>query len=354
MPIIKKHWVPKSNVTSLIAHIPLKISAKEEWYFDSGCSRHMTGNKDLITGLHPHAISYVTFGDGAKGEIKGIGKLDCLGVPKLDKVLLVKGLTANLISISQLCDQGLNVNFTKTECLITNKESEVIMEGVRTKDNCYMWNSQISYSSKCTSVKEKGMKMIISARETPKLKVCGKCQTRMSHQKLRLNITSKGLKLLHMKLIEPMQVESLYGKKFAMVDDFSRYIWTKNKSDVVEIFKDCCLKPQGEKLMVAQTDVDNIGFGRRSDQMVEHVARQMQSEVGKSFVGLGLQVKQIEESIFLSQSKCAKNNVKKIGMKSARTPAPTHSKVFKDENGVCAIYQAEYIAAGRAVLNRVG
>ena len=43
----------------------------------------------------------------------------------------------------------------------------------------------------------------------------------------------------------------------------------------------------------------------------------------------------------LSQSKCAKNNVKKIGMKSARTPAPTHSKGFKDENGVCAIYQAE-------------
>jgi hypothetical protein len=129
----------------------------------------MTGNIDLITDLHPHAISYVTFGDGAKGEIKGIGKLDCPGVPKLDKVLLVKGLTANLISISQLCDQGLNVNFTKTECLITNKESEVIMKGVRTKDNCYMWSSQIGYSLKCTLVKEKGMKMIISARGTPKI-----------------------------------------------------------------------------------------------------------------------------------------------------------------------------------------
>ncbi|KAI5401540.1 hypothetical protein KIW84_066132 [Lathyrus oleraceus] len=105
MPIIKKQWVPKANVTSLIAHIPLKISAKEEWYFDSGCSRHMTGNQDLLTDLHHHTISHVTFGDGAKGEIKGTGKLDCLGVPKLDKVLLVKGLTTNLISISQLCDQ---------------------------------------------------------------------------------------------------------------------------------------------------------------------------------------------------------------------------------------------------------
>ena len=81
----------------------------------------MTGNKNLLTGLHPHATSYVTFGDGAKGEIKGTGKLNFPGVLNLDNVLLVKGLTANLISISQLCDQGLTVNFTQTECLVTNK-----------------------------------------------------------------------------------------------------------------------------------------------------------------------------------------------------------------------------------------
>jgi len=37
-------------------------------------------------------------------------------LPRLVNVLLVKGLTANLISISQLCDQGLEVNFTKLEC----------------------------------------------------------------------------------------------------------------------------------------------------------------------------------------------------------------------------------------------
>ena len=132
----------------------------------------------------------MTFGDGAKGEIKGIGKLNCPGVPNLDNVLLVKGLTANLISISQLCDQGLNVNFTKTECLITNAKNEVIMKGFRSKDNYYMWNSQeTSYSSICALAKEeevklwhqklghlhlKGMKRIISVeavRGIPKLKI---------------------------------------------------------------------------------------------------------------------------------------------------------------------------------------
>jgi hypothetical protein len=128
----------------------------------------MTGNQDLLTDMHHHTISHVTFGDGAKGEIKGTCKLDCLGVPKLDKVLLVKGLTANLISISQLCDQGLNVNFTKTECLIFNKDSEVIMKGIGIKDNCYMWSSQMVYSLKYSYVKEEVIKMSIDARRTLK------------------------------------------------------------------------------------------------------------------------------------------------------------------------------------------
>jgi isocitrate lyase len=72
--------------------------------------------------------------------------------------------------------------------------------------------------------------------------------------------------------------------------------------------------------------------------MVQHFVQQMQSEFEMSLVGelsyfLGLQVKQMEDSIFISQSKCAKNIVKKFGMDNAthkRTPAPTHlKKVFQ-------------------------
>ena len=50
-------------------------------------------------------------------------------------MLFVKGITTNLISISQLCDQGLKVNFTESECLVTNEKNEVVMKGVRSKDN---------------------------------------------------------------------------------------------------------------------------------------------------------------------------------------------------------------------------
>jgi hypothetical protein len=93
-------------------------------------------------------------------------------------VLLVKRLTANLIIISQLCDQGLKVNFTKSECLVTNDKDDVLMRGVRSKDNCYLWvPKDKAYSSTCLMSKEdevkswhqnlrhlnlKGMKKVIS------------------------------------------------------------------------------------------------------------------------------------------------------------------------------------------------
>ncbi|XP_058751006.1 uncharacterized mitochondrial protein AtMg00810-like [Vicia villosa] len=82
-------------------------------------------------------------------------------------------------------------------------------------------------------------------------------------------------------------------------------------------------------------------FDGMLDRMVKHFFNQMQSEFEMSLVGeltyfLGLQIKQMEDSIFLSQSKYAKNIIKNFGMDNAshkRTPAPTHLKLSKDESG---------------------
>ena len=74
----------------------------------------------------------------------------------------------------------------------------------------------------------------------------------MSHHKIQHLTTSKVLELLHMDLMEPIQVESLGGKKYAyvVVDDFSRYTWIRfirEKSETFEVFKDLCQKHQREK-----------------------------------------------------------------------------------------------------------
>jgi hypothetical protein len=101
----------------------------------------MTGETRHLKEVKSYSNSYVTFEDGAKGKIKGIGKLVSPDLPYLDNVLLVEGLTANLISISQLCDQGLDVSVNKSMCIVSNKDKEV-MRGSRYKDNCYLWLPQ--------------------------------------------------------------------------------------------------------------------------------------------------------------------------------------------------------------------
>jgi len=134
-------------------------------------------------------------------------------LPRLDNVLMIKGLTANLISICQLCDHGLKVNFTKLECLVTDEKNDVFMRGVRSKDNCYLWVPQetaiffICLLTKEEEVKMwhqklghqnlKGVKKIMSEeaiRGLPKHnieegKVCGECQigkqTKMLHPKIQ-------------------------------------------------------------------------------------------------------------------------------------------------------------------------
>ena len=62
----------------------------------------------------------MTFGDGAEGKILGIGNIINSELPKLDNVLLLESLTSNLISIRQLCDQGMYVNFSKSERVVVN------------------------------------------------------------------------------------------------------------------------------------------------------------------------------------------------------------------------------------------
>nr|GFB73828.1 putative ribonuclease H-like domain-containing protein [Tanacetum cinerariifolium] len=41
---------------------------KDQGYFDSGCSRHMTGNISYLIDFKEHDGGYVTFGGGAKGD----------------------------------------------------------------------------------------------------------------------------------------------------------------------------------------------------------------------------------------------------------------------------------------------
>ncbi|GJX81864.1 putative ribonuclease H-like domain-containing protein [Tanacetum coccineum] len=99
---------------------PLK-NMEDKGIFDSGCSGHMTGNKDhlgkkiKIGNFEECKGGSVTFG-GSKGRIR-VGNLD------FDSVSFVKELGHfNLFSISQICDKHHKVLFTETECLVVSPD----------------------------------------------------------------------------------------------------------------------------------------------------------------------------------------------------------------------------------------
>ncbi|XP_031283169.1 uncharacterized protein LOC116141838 [Pistacia vera] len=182
----------KSSTNCLVAHTSLLAFQNDQWYFDNGCSRHMKSNKSLLTNLEFAEAGHVTYGDGKRGKILGKGSL---AIPVLNDVFYVEGLKANLISITQICDKGCVVKFSKNLCQVLNDDGTSMLEGKRSNDNCYLLTKKIScLSSKsdCVDIWHKKLGHMnykdlvkLSKKDVvkglPKLvfqkgKVCGLCQ----------------------------------------------------------------------------------------------------------------------------------------------------------------------------------
>ena len=79
----------------------------------------------------------MTFGNGLAGNVIAMGILNFEGLPKLKNVMLVEGLKANLLSVSQICDQGCTFNFDSDHCYVLNSDKQCILQDFRYTDNCY-------------------------------------------------------------------------------------------------------------------------------------------------------------------------------------------------------------------------
>ena len=133
----RNYGLKKSDLFCHVAYTSMKAVTTNDWYFESACSRHMTGDKRYLNDYQSMLDGHVSFGDGGKWRVLGKGTLLADGLSKLKNVLHVEGLKANLMSISQLCDQNLNVKFIKDNCKVLKKSGEVILKGSRCPDNCY-------------------------------------------------------------------------------------------------------------------------------------------------------------------------------------------------------------------------
>ena len=83
------------------------------------------------------AIQYYLITGICKKKCFGVKVLECSWLTKI-KECAINGLKANLINISQLCDQDLLVRFAKDKCIVLDQDQEQIMEGNSSSNNFYL------------------------------------------------------------------------------------------------------------------------------------------------------------------------------------------------------------------------
>ncbi|GJZ12380.1 retrovirus-related pol polyprotein from transposon TNT 1-94 [Tanacetum coccineum] len=128
------------------------------WYLDSGCSRHMTGDRARLINFVEKFIGTVRFGNDEYAAIVGYGDYK-LGDTIISRVYYVEGLKHNLFSVGQFCDGGLEVAFRQHSCHIRNYDMVDLLNGSRTT-NLYSisLNDMMSASPVCLLTKASSTK----------------------------------------------------------------------------------------------------------------------------------------------------------------------------------------------------
>ncbi|GJY16963.1 retrovirus-related pol polyprotein from transposon TNT 1-94 [Tanacetum coccineum] len=268
-PIVLESESPKPVVNLVYSRKPRKNKNTESvsktkvvqivlWYLDSGCSKHMTGDRSQLTNFISKFLGTVKFGNDQVAKIMGYGDYQ-IGNVTISRVYYVEGLGHNLFSVGQFCDSNLEVAFRQHTCFIRNLEGVDLLTGSR-GDNLYtlslgnmMASSPICLLSKASKTKSWLWHRRLShlnfgainhlarhglVRGLPKLKfekdhLCSACalgkSSKKPHKPKSEDTNQEKLYLLHMDLCGPMRVASVNGKKYILVivDDYSRFTWVK-------------------------------------------------------------------------------------------------------------------------------
>ncbi|GJR09049.1 ribonuclease H-like domain-containing protein [Tanacetum coccineum] len=137
-------WKPKENTSGQGSNFN-GGNIDDKGYWDSGCSRHMTGNISYLSEYEPYDGGYVSFGHGG-GKITGKGTIKT-GKLEFKNVYFMKELKYNLFSVSQICDNKNSVLFTDLECLVLGKDfkAEHVMKRL-------LWCIKSGITSCCKSI----------------------------------------------------------------------------------------------------------------------------------------------------------------------------------------------------------
>nr|GEY89773.1 hypothetical protein [Tanacetum cinerariifolium] len=178
------------------------------WYLDSGCSKHMMGNRSRPKNFVKKFIGTVRFENDYFGAI-------------IDGVELIKGSC------------GSNLYTISIEDMM--KSSPICLFSKASKNKSWLWHRHLNHLNFDT-INDLTRKDLV--RGLPRLKfekyhLCSACQLGKSkkhtHKPKAENTIIEVLHTLHMDLCEPMQVHIINEKKYILViiDDYSRFTWVK-------------------------------------------------------------------------------------------------------------------------------
>ncbi|GJS71995.1 retrovirus-related pol polyprotein from transposon TNT 1-94 [Tanacetum coccineum] len=272
-------WMPTGRTFTLGEQCPLTRLTKPNkvlvvqivlWYLDSGCSKHMTGDRSRLRNFVKKFIGTVRFGNDHFGAIMGYGDY-VIGESVISRVYYVEGLGHNLFSVGQFCDSDLEVAFRKHSCYVRDTDGVELIKGSRgsnlytisiedmlksspicllskaSKNKSWLWHRRLNHLNFGT-INDLARKDLV--RGLPRLKfekdhLCSACQLGKSkkhtHKPKTENTNLEVLNTLHMDLCGPMRVQTINGNKYILVivDDYSRLnknvrnIHTDNGTDFV-------------------------------------------------------------------------------------------------------------------------
>jgi hypothetical protein len=133
------------------------LSTKKQKAFgniDSGCSKHVTGDKDKLLSISKRKIGNVILENDEPGKIKDRGMMS-LSNDKGDAqyVLLVDDLKHSLLSTSQKCDRGSEEVFTSKECKVNVNSRQVVNKGIRKINDVEIESSPASKEEDSDTIK---------------------------------------------------------------------------------------------------------------------------------------------------------------------------------------------------------
>ncbi|CAJ2663346.1 unnamed protein product [Trifolium pratense] len=243
------------------------------WYFDTGCSNHMTGNRSILTDFDKCFNTKIRLADSNSIAAEGIGNVVIQRhngrKAVIEKVLYVPGMKCNLMSVGQLLEKGFRVVLEDEALKLFDSKNRLILKTAQSKNRTF--KSQIkAIEAEClvatTESKDsdlwhkryghlnfKSLSMLNSKNMVlglpsviPPVDTCTVCllgkHPRSSFKSNLPMRSSEVLNVVHSDICGPIDVLSTGGNKYfiTFVDEYSRMIWLyhiKAKSDAFEVFK---------------------------------------------------------------------------------------------------------------------